>query len=850
MEGTLEGDRLASIESHLAGCDLCLRLVAEAGRSLRSNDEADDAPTSDVPPLVAGVEVGRYVILEPVGAGGMGRVYAARDPALDRKVALKLLHRHATAPELEARLLREAKAMARLAHPEVITVHDVGHFGDQLFIAMEFVEGGTLRQWLAAAKRPWREVLGVFLRAGRGLARAHASGIVHRDFKPDNVLVGTDGRVRVTDFGLALTAQDEPGVLATSDSAEPDVGAALTRTGMLVGTPAYMAPEQMSGQPADARSDLYGFCTALWEALYGKRPYTGETLKDLKLEKMRGSPENGPAGRDVAPRLRRALQVGLRPHPEDRYASMDELLGALERAGRTSIVPRIAGACALLALAGGAAYAATIARYPVGISHVASPSTGCAGNAACALTHGGEPWVCRSSDHTCVALASEDCAPLFEPGDLRADDTVWLGALFPAKGPSAEAFGTMNLRAANLARTETASMTSALSGSTASVHVRPIALLGCDDSVDPMRAAAHLVDDVGVPAILGFSSGKEVIDVAGSFLIQRRVLTMATLTQSSAIARLPQPSDLPRMVWRTTNNYDAVAVATAHFVHDVLEPRAAAKPTRVALVRDEAATSLQSFAETFNRTLVINGRPAVENDTNYVEIALPTEDKARAAEARLVRVAPAVVVIAAERSRAARLVDGVERGWPAGVRRPVYVIELQSSDVLHDFIGTSAERRHRVLSLSPVAVPIATSRFLMRLEAAYPGGGATQMVNPGTTYDGFYALAFAIFAQPAEAVTGPGLARGLARLASPGHRVESGPTDLFSGIAALTRGESIDLDGPSGELDFDPATGELQDDFSLLCPGVDAAGQTSGDVESGVVYVASERRTTGVLRCP
>ncbi len=853
LEGNLEGAQLASAEAHMAGCRTCLRLVADAATSLRSHDDPEEEDgTPDLPPLVPGVEVGRYVILEPVGAGGMGRVYAARDPALDRKVALKLLHRHTTGPELEARLLREAKAMARLAHPAVIGVYDVGHYGEQLFIAMEFIDGGTVRQWLAAAPRPWREVLDVFVRAGRGLARAHASGIIHRDFKPDNVLVGKDGEVRVTDFGLALTAQDGAGDAivagASEEESRVDESAPLTRTGMLVGTPAYMAPEQLDGRPADARSDLYGFCIALWEALYGERPFRSRTFKELQAEKKAGAPHVAASDRRVPAKLRRALLVGLRPRPEERYASMDALLVALERASRAPRATRLVGAAAFVVLAGGVAYGASVLRHATTTTSAAVAS-GCASNASCVASHGGEPWVCRASDHACVALASEDCTPRFEPADLRSDDTVWLGALLPAKGPLAEDLGKMNLDGADLARTEIASATSALSGSNASVHVRRIAIVACDDSVDPMRAARHLVDDVGVPAILGFRSGKEVIDVAGSFLIQRRVLTMSTLTQSSAITRLPQPPDLPRMVWRSTNNFESSGVAAAHFIHDVLEPAAGAKPTRVLLVRDDNTVSLLPFAETFYRTLVINGRPAVENGTSYAEVTLAADDPSHAAEARVLAASPTVVVLLADKSRAAPLVDAVEGRWPAATARPVYVIAEESTAILHDFMGASAKRRHRVFSISSVAVPTTTGRFLMRFEAAHPGE-ATPMINPGATYDGFYALAYATFAAGARAVTGPTLAEGLARLATPGHRIESGPTDLFAGITTLTRGESIDLDGPSGQLDFDPATGELTSDFSLLCPGLVETGETSGDVESGVVFHATDRSTTGTLKCP
>ena len=209
MEGQISPAGRAALTQHLEGCEACRALVATlAGSMLEVRGSAETlhepaAPPS--PPLEPGTRVGRYAIVSVLGSGAMGTVYAAEDPELHRKVALKLLRPEVSRAEgrgLGVRLLREAQAMARLSHPGVITVHDVGTFEGQSFVAMELVEGGTLRGWLLAAPRSWQEILALFLRAGRGLAAAHAGGLVHRDFKPDNVLVGADGRVRVTDFGL------------------------------------------------------------------------------------------------------------------------------------------------------------------------------------------------------------------------------------------------------------------------------------------------------------------------------------------------------------------------------------------------------------------------------------------------------------------------------------------------------------------------------------------------------------------------------------------------------------------------------------------------------------------------
>jgi tetratricopeptide (TPR) repeat protein len=317
------------------------------------------APDEDVP-LAPGAKIDRYVVLETVGAGGMGVVYAAYDPELDRKVALKLL-RPGTAGTIgatgaSARLLREAQAMAKLSHPNVITVHDVGTYQDQVFVAMEYVEGPTLREWLVASDRSYGEVLEIFLRAGAGLAAAHAAGLVHRDFKPDNVLVGRDGRVRVVDFGLARAEgappQETPAEHALADTGPGALVAQLTVEGALLGTPAYMAAEQHLRQPADARTDQFSFCVALYEGLYGERPFTGRTAAELAREVTQGRVREPPADTRVPEWLRRILLRGLRVDPAERYPSMAPLLHDLAHDPRAARRRRLQTMGILLLVAG------------------------------------------------------------------------------------------------------------------------------------------------------------------------------------------------------------------------------------------------------------------------------------------------------------------------------------------------------------------------------------------------------------------------------------------------------------------------------------------------------------------
>jgi tetratricopeptide (TPR) repeat protein len=322
------------------------RLGIGISREACMNDQTETVPLHGEGPrpgapgtaegLDRGAAVGRYVVLDRIGAGGMGVVYAAYDPELDRRVALKLLRPDRFSSEAgRLRLLREAQALARLTHPNVVAVHDAGTFGDRVFVAMELVEGETLRQWLGAGPRSWREVLDRFLPAGRGLAAAHAAGLVHRDFKPENVLLGKDGRVRVVDFGLAKALADAAEEPPAEGEAAEDSGGALvtplTEWGVVLGTPAYMAPEQLRGIAADARSDQFSFCVALYEALYGERPFAGDGPRAIAEAVTRGVVKEAPAGTKVPGWLRAVVLRGLKAGPEERYPTMDGLLRDLER---------------------------------------------------------------------------------------------------------------------------------------------------------------------------------------------------------------------------------------------------------------------------------------------------------------------------------------------------------------------------------------------------------------------------------------------------------------------------------------------------------------------------------------
>jgi tRNA A-37 threonylcarbamoyl transferase component Bud32 len=334
--GALQGASLEAAERHLVECPACAALVALAapppdGRAAGTTQRLDD------------ITLGRYHLLALIGRGGMGEVYIGYDPELDRKVAIKILRADKVDHQgHRARFMREAQAVARLTHPNVVGIYDVGNAGGRMFLAMELVDGETLGAWLARKPRTVDEILQVFTMAGRGLHAAHRTGIVHRDFKPQNVMVARNGSVRVMDFGLA----------ASADAGLPDEPR-LTAAGSILGTPHYMSPEQLRGQRADARADQFSFCVALWEALHGALPFPAKTWGALRAAVLDGHPQPGPLARRVPRRVQSALLRGLSPERDNRFPAMSDLLAAIGgTSGKTTSRRVLATSVAALAAAG------------------------------------------------------------------------------------------------------------------------------------------------------------------------------------------------------------------------------------------------------------------------------------------------------------------------------------------------------------------------------------------------------------------------------------------------------------------------------------------------------------------
>ncbi|HUS29793.1 MAG TPA: protein kinase [Kofleriaceae bacterium] len=341
--GELSDDQSASLEQHLDSCAEC--------RAVLSNMARGGPPPS----------FGRYRIDTVLGSGGMGIVYRAYDPQLARSLAIKVVRRAGDDTQGRARLVREAQALARLSHPNVCHVYDVGTEGEEVWLAMELIDGVQLRQW-AGERRQREEILSVLLGAAEGIAAAHNAGLVHRDIKPENVLVTRDNRAIVTDFGLAR-AEDAVNPNASTISADPH----LTATGAIAGTPAYLAPEQLLGDPIDQRVDQFAWAVMAWELLTGSRPFP--IVFAVRVEAIRAGVKAPPElPRGLAAPLMRAMAAS----PSDRYASMRELIDALKQPGtatlktkrrdRKSAVPVIAAAVGLLALGGGATAIALMNR--------------------------------------------------------------------------------------------------------------------------------------------------------------------------------------------------------------------------------------------------------------------------------------------------------------------------------------------------------------------------------------------------------------------------------------------------------------------------------------------------------
>ena len=334
LERNITRERRAEIEAHFDTCAQCRELAYVL---------ATQGGEGDGSPLDVGEQISHFVIEDRIAAGGMGAIYRAHDTTLRRDVALKLLHVSSRAqPDAPMRMLREAQGLARLHHPNVVTVYETGLHADEVFIAMELIDGVSLDRWLAEKPRPWRQLVAIFTQAARGLAAAHRGGLVHRDIKPANIMIASDRYAKIVDFGLARAIGER-----VPRDAVMDVTTRLTAPGTLVGTPAYCAPEQLAGYEVDTASDVFSFCVTLCEAVFGSRPYVADTAAQL-LARM-GDPRGPdlPRSPRIPAKLRSLLRRGLAFDPRQR-PTMDDLVAALAHRPRARLV--VAAAAVVVAI--------------------------------------------------------------------------------------------------------------------------------------------------------------------------------------------------------------------------------------------------------------------------------------------------------------------------------------------------------------------------------------------------------------------------------------------------------------------------------------------------------------------
>ncbi|MEZ4401280.1 MAG: serine/threonine-protein kinase [Kofleriaceae bacterium] len=546
IHGQLAPATLRDVDLHLDRCDGCRELVALAARG----SDGHDAPASDA--LRPGDAIGRYLVLDRLGAGAMGVVYAAHDRELDRQVALKLVRPDAVGAAAagavlaagtdpaRASVLREAQAMARLQHPNVVTVHDVGTDGDRVFVAMELVAGATLRAW--AVGRPWRERLACLVAVGRGLAAAHAAGVIHRDVKPDNVIVDDAGRPRLGDFGLARAeaapAASGGGALATT----------LTQVGAVIGTPVYMAPEQLRGEPATAASDQFALAVTAWECLFGARPFAGHDLAALRDAIARGP--SAPERRGVPAAVERALRTALAPAPGARHASVAALVAAIDLRPRRRWL--------WLAPAVAAAAAATVV---MAVRAPAAPPDPCR-TAADALA---PTW----SAAVATALATRLTTPEHRAALAKLD--AWAGRWRVARRDVCEAGRVRGEASAALVDVRSACL--ARGRGELAALVATVGATDADALTDLGAAVGALTDPdaCATSPALALLAPVPVAQRAAVAEVERAAAVLqARLVTAAAIA----PADGAALVAAATATGHAPTIATAHLVHAALLRRA------------------------------------------------------------------------------------------------------------------------------------------------------------------------------------------------------------------------------------------------------------------------------------
>jgi len=846
----------------------------------------------------------RYRIAGVIGAGGMATVYLAVHRNGNR-VALKMLH-----PELSRqaahrdRFVREGYVANSLEHPGAVRVLDDDVADDGCpFLVMDLLQGETLAARLRRCGRlAPREVLAIGHALCDVLARAHACGVVHRDIKPDNLFLTAGGELKVLDFGIARVAQEG------RESA--------TRTGHMLGTPAYMPPEQALGRrdAIDGRSDLWAVGATMFTAIAGRPVHQGDAPEEVMV---RSATQPAPGLASVAPEVPTAIAAvvdrALAFAPDQRFAdaaAMQTAIAAahlavfgagieatpLPRGEPTTVTDATATTDTLRSDPG---HARTLAgTHPpssrtgvdaLGATRVAGPPTraneadrviaspsrtpprhsrtrvlaaaaailavsatafaawrttsGCTSNADCG---GGEgPAICRVDQGRCVPLTTDRCRVLADDEAVARDDTLWIGAMYREQDRTSD-YGREAVRLLELAQRDFQGLTGGLPPSRPGGLPRPIAVIVCDDTDEYEASAAHLVDEVGVPAVLGFGRSQEVLDLANRHFVPKGVLALASNT-AAMLSSIPHPPGEVRLVYRVTTSTAMRSPPSVALLRQAIEPAlrgsgGALGPDgtlRVAILQSsEASGTSHTDALLTELTATRAGgredvRPFMIADDSAGDPA-PLE---RAA-AEIAAFSPHVVF---DGGAPLQLLAHIEAAW-RGEPRPQYVTGAMDFSTLFALARTYADfsaRFHRISNRDNPTHAKVRANYL----ATFGGGGAE--FSP-TAYDAFYVLAYAAVAVGEAPLTGRSLARAIPRLGPPGVPIGVGPADIYPALKALGRGDNIDLQGTRTSLDFDPETGDATADFALFC--IDAAAGRMR--ETNAHYDAATRSFTAPARCP
>jgi hypothetical protein len=745
--------------------------------------------------------------------------------------------------------------------------------------------------------------------------------VVHRDVSPHNVFITYDGNVKVLDFGIAKAADshDETTTGAVKGKAtymapEQAARGLVDRRADVFAT-GVMLWEALAGQRMWAgMSDFEIFLKMRAGAIGSPRQVNPEISPELESICMRAVAMRPDERFATAAELQGALEDGLdatgaRVSPRTVAKLMDDLF-AQERArvkaeietqirreavelptleipalgeaapalpatgsdagqSRTasaalrqrnrSLLRRIgiAMAIALAAMAGLVVIRTRPTRAPAdGAVPAPAPRAECTTNAGCVAAHDGAAWICRKDRGRCISLESEDCRVLADSADLQNDRTLWFGTMYPSTGPKGEV-GIVCERGVELGRHDFEQIAHGLPSPSADEPPRPIGLVACNDAEQTLRPARHLAEDVGVPAVLGFGSSQEVVDLATQVFLPRRIMVVATENQSSIITSIPHPPGQGRLVFRTTLSSASYMAPVPLIVSDVIEPKlhqagivGAQSPMRVALLRPNDTGGLNAADDIF-ASLRFNGQTAVENRDKYRQFVFDDLAHVKDIVEELVDFRPHVIICVGQGELAQPVLEPLEKSWKTSLRyRPYYVTagSLDGDDLFH-MIGTDAGLRHRFFGVAPPSSTFANARLTMRYNEVFHDH-LTAAASPAASYDGFYLLAYATFASGLESPGGPDLAAAVGQLIPPGSPIDLGPTRILEGLEALRTNKRFDLGGIMTRLDFDMKTGESVGDLEVMCVGVDDSGRASEGVDSSLRYDSVTRKLVGALRCP